>query len=98
MLAPYVEAHERGPLLGLAVRSLDLYDDWIAAVRRDSGVDVEYRRIGTLEVALDPEHALDLRRGADLHPGVGMTWLEAADARRAHPALGSVAGALLTLS
>ena len=55
MLAPYVEAHERGPLLDLAVRSLDLYDDWIAAVRRESGIDVEYRRIGTLEVALRSE-------------------------------------------
>lgn len=49
MLAPYVEAHERGPLLDLAVRSLALYDDWIADVREESGFDVEYRRIGTLE-------------------------------------------------
>jgi len=59
MLAPYVEAHERGPLLDLAVQSLALYDDWIAAVREDSGVDVEYRRIGTLETAshrVIPEH------------------------------------------
>ena len=59
MLAPYVEAHERGPLLDLAVRSLALYDDWIAAVRAESGVDVEYRRIGTLETATNrstPEH------------------------------------------
>jgi len=59
MLAPYVEAHERGPLLDLGVRSLALYDDWIAAVREESGVDVEYRRIGTLETATNrsiPEH------------------------------------------
>src|SRR5437588_839787 len=34
MLAPYVEADERGPLLDLCVRSLDLYVPWIAAVRR----------------------------------------------------------------
>jgi glycine oxidase len=51
MLAPYVEAHERGPLRDLAVRSLALYDEWIAAVRAESGIDVEYRRIGTLETA-----------------------------------------------
>jgi glycine/D-amino acid oxidase-like deaminating enzyme len=49
ILAPHVEAHEGGPLLDLGVRSLALYDDWIAAVRSESGVDVEYRRIGTLE-------------------------------------------------
>ena len=59
MLAPYVEAHERGPLLGLAVLSLELYDEWIAAVRAESGVEIEYRRIGTLETASNrstPEH------------------------------------------
>ena len=59
MLAPHVEAHERGPLLDLAVRSLALYDDWIAAVRGESGSDIEYRRIGTLEMPGNrsiPEH------------------------------------------
>jgi glycine oxidase len=96
MLAPYVEAHERGPLLDLAVRSLDHYDDWIAAVRNESGIDVEYRRIGTLEVALDPRHAADLRRRVP--PGVPSEWLEPAAARAEHPALGAVAGALLTPS
>lgn len=49
ILAPHVEAHEGGPLLDLGLRSLELYEDWIAAVRRESGIDVEYRRIGTLE-------------------------------------------------
>ena len=51
MLAPHVEAHEAGPLLDLGVRSLALYDDWIAMVRGESGLDVEYRRIGTFETA-----------------------------------------------
>ena len=94
MLAPYVEAHERGPLLELAVRSLDLYDDWIAAVGRESDTDVEYRRVGTLEVALDPIHAAALRRqGSDQ---VTAEWLERAEARAAYPQLGWIAGALLT--
>lgn len=103
MLAPYVEAHESGPLLDLAVRSLELYDDWIAAVRLESGIDVEYRRIGTLEVALDPKHAADLKRraprlrpGHAAPPGVETEWLDAAAAKAAHPALGTIAGALLT--
>lgn len=76
MLAPYVEAHEPGPLLDLGVRSLALYDDWIAAIRAESGVDVEYRRIGTLETVSNrstPEHgyvaaeslALALARAAE---------------------------------
>ena len=94
MLAPYVEAHERGPLLDLAVRSLDLYDEWIAAVRLESAIDVEYRRIGTLEVALDPQQAADLRRQASNQ--VPTEWLEPAAAKAAHPALGAIAGALST--
>ena len=94
MLAPYVEAHDRGPLLDLAVRSLDLYDDWIAALRRDIDGDVEYRRIGTLEVALDDEGASELRRAAAAHTGVSSTWMSAAEAKRAHPALGAISGAL----
>jgi len=95
MLAPYVEAHERGPLLDLAVRSLDLYDDWIAPVRAESAIAVEYRRIGTLEVALDPERAAALRRYARA-AGVATEWLEPGAAKAAHPALGSIAGGLLT--
>ena len=93
MLAPHVEAHEPGPLLDLGVRSLELYDDWVAAVRRESDVDVEYRRIGTLEVALDPAHAAALRRQASHQTST--EWLEPAAARAAHPALGWIAGALL---
>jgi glycine oxidase ThiO len=96
MLAPYVEAHELGPLLDLAVRSLDLYDAWIDGVRQESGIEVEYRRIGTMEVALDPGHAADLQRASHAHAGVGARWMEPAEARRAQPALGTIAGALLT--
>jgi glycine oxidase len=96
MLAPYVEAHDPGPLLDLAVRSLDLYDDWIASLRRDIDGDVEYRRIGTLEVALDDERVTELRHGAAAHRGVSTTWMSAEEVRRVHPALAAIAGALFT--
>jgi glycine oxidase len=98
MLAPYVEGHENGPLLDLGIRSLALYDDWIARVTRDAGLDVEYRRVGTLEIALDAPHAAELRAAARRDPSVTRTWLEADAARTAHPALGSIAGALFTPS
>src|SRR4029078_5165051 len=62
LLAPFVEADARGALLDLVIRSLELYDPWIDAVRRESGVNVEYRRIGTLEVALDFDGATRLQR------------------------------------
>lgn len=96
MLAPYVEGHDRGPLLDLGIRSLSLYDDWIDAIQRESAMEIEYRRIGTLEVALDPDHAAELRQAEHLAPPVTRTWLTPEIAQRAHPALGSIAGALHT--
>lgn len=62
MLAPYVEAHEGGPMLDLCVRSLNLYDGWIARLREE-GHEIGYARNGTLEVALSAEGASQLRTG-----------------------------------
>lgn len=97
MLAPHVEGHESGPLLDLGVRSLALYDDWIAAVADDSGIAVEYRRIGTLEVALDEDRAAALRAEAGRASApVPRVWLSSDQARMTYPALGTIAGALST--
>lgn len=90
MLAPYVEAHAGGPLLDLGIRSLDLYQDWIPAVRAESGVAIEFAMIGTLEVALTAERAAELRRNSHAHGG----WLEPADVARTYPLLRQTAGAL----
>ncbi len=38
VLAPYIEAHEGHPLLELTVRSLDLYDKFIARIGAAGGV------------------------------------------------------------
>src|SRR5262245_54909251 len=95
MLAPYVEAHGGGPMLDLCVRSLGLYDEWIAGVRRD-GVALggrddialpEYGRIGTLEIALSPEQAAALAGGHG-------EWLDPAAVASLVPQLTSTAGAL----
>jgi len=97
MLAPYTEAHDTGPLLELGVRSLALYDEWIADVRRESGLEIEYRRLGTLEIALDPDHARELQHSARHGAGVVRDWVTPEEARRTRPALGaSIAGALFT--
>jgi glycine oxidase len=53
VLAPLVEVHEPGPLLDLSSRSLSTYDRFVEQVREDSGLEFEYRRCGTLEVAAD---------------------------------------------
>jgi glycine oxidase len=98
VLAPYIEAHERSALLDLTVRSLDLYDRFIADVRQDSGLGVEFRRCGTLEIAVDEAAAARQResRSRLAAAGVDVAWLTAEAVRRAEPSLPEgVAGALL---
>jgi glycine oxidase len=90
MLAPYVEAHGGGPLLDLGIRSLDLYQHWVFAVRRESGFEIEFSMIGTLEVALSVDRAAELRRSGRAHGG----WLDAVDVARTYPYLRLTAGAL----
>jgi len=50
ILAPYIEGHLPS-LLKLGVRSLALYDEFIQRVTADAGIEVEYERCGTLQVA-----------------------------------------------
>src|SRR5580765_452590 len=60
MLAPYTEAKDRNALfLDLAVRSLELYDDFVARVARDAGASVGYNRTGTIEIAHTAERMTD---------------------------------------
>lgn len=97
VLAPWIEAHERGPLLDMCARSLSLYDGFVERVRRDGGAAFDYARPGTLEVAFTADQASALERtGASLaSAGVRAAWLDAAEARRLEPALSAdITGAL----
>lgn len=89
MLAPYVEAHEGGPLLDLCVRSLDLYDGWIARLHEE-GHEIEYARCGTLEIALSADRASELRGGRG-------EWLDPDVVASVVPQLAPTAGALRNL-
>jgi glycine oxidase len=98
VLAPYIEATERGPLLDLTVRSLELYDDFMAAVSADSGMAVHYRRTGTLDVALDAESMRGFRAKAKelARFGVAAEIVDAATAHAEEPQLSlDIAGGLL---
>jgi glycine oxidase len=66
VLAPYIEATADSPLLELAVRSLDLFDDFVERVTSDSGIAVPYRRSGTMDVALQESAMTRLRATAAL--------------------------------
>jgi glycine oxidase len=98
VLAPYIEAAEGNPLLDLTVRSLDLFDEFIARLVTDSGMTVPYRRTGTLDIAIDETEMHRLRATADLlaRRGVPARLLDAESARGEEPQLrNDIAGGLL---
>jgi glycine oxidase len=96
ILAPYIEGHDRGPLFELGLRSLAMYDAFVRDVSAESGLEVEYRRCGTLEVATDDASAARLVEAARTDPA--LAWLDAAAARDAEPALAtSIHGAALAI-
>lgn len=98
MLAPFTEAKDRDTaFLDLAVRSLDLYDAFVARVAETAKMRVGYRRTGTIDVASTAErmeslHAVARRLQAR---GVTLSLLDSSQARKEEPLLGdAVAGAL----
>jgi len=91
ILAPYVEAHHGGPLLDLCVRSLEMYPQWIDAVRRESGMDVEFELLGTLEVATSAARAAELESQSRAQG----TWLAPDAVSREYPHVGPSSGARL---
>ena len=97
VLCPYIEGHA-AELLQLGTRSLSMYDQFVAHVAHDSRQPIEYRRTGTLEVALTDEDAVRLQETAARHVRGGVThqYLDRREARALEPALSeAVTGALL---
>ena len=97
LLAPYTEAEPSSPLLAMGVRSLAMYDEFIARVRERSGRPVEYARTGTLEIATTAESASRLRASVDAFAALdaGTRWLSADDVRRLEPSVTrSIEGAM----
>jgi glycine oxidase len=98
ILAPYIEAEAEGDFLDLTVRSLGMFDEFLAGVTSASRLAVPYRRTGTLQVATDADAMTTLgRAGAGLIArGVELSVLDAHGAQVEEPLLGGgVAGALL---
>jgi glycine oxidase len=99
MLAPFTESKDRNDaFLELAVRSLDLYDEFIQSVTSVSGTPIGYQRAGTLEVAASREHMAELEDLAERLKGrgVALRLLDARAARAEEPHLSAdVAGGLL---
>jgi glycine oxidase len=87
VLAPYIEGHEAGPLRALGRRSLDQFDGFVQRVMASSGRTIQYTRGGTLEIALESEHASNLRlSGTALEKqGVAAHWIDSRDLRDVEP-------------
>jgi glycine oxidase len=74
ILAPHIEGHGSNLLRSLGSRSLDLYDDFMTRLRRDSGLEVFYQRNGTFELAFSNS---DVERLADLSDTIRKESIEA---------------------
>ena len=78
VIAPFIEAPARGPLHDLTLESFRLYDAFIQDLQGNSGVAVEYRRCGTLEVTETRQDENRLQAVADLARDAGLVaeWTE----------------------
>ena len=98
MLAPFTEAKDRNTtFLDLAVRSLDLYDEFVTRVAETSRMAIGYQRTGTLDAASTGERMSSLRDIASrlTARGVTLSVLDREDARKEEPLLADgIAGAL----
>tara|TARA_B100001123_G_scaffold450778_1_gene623660 strand:+ start:44286 stop:45401 length:1116 start_codon:yes stop_codon:yes gene_type:complete len=101
VLAPYLEAHRGGPLVDLCVRSLSLYDEFVARVVEDSGSTIQYVRNGTLEIATNEAYAGRLKDMAQSFAelGIAMEFFDSETLRLVEPQLtNDVKGGLLVAS
>jgi len=72
ILSPGVEAAEPGPFYALCRASLARYPEFVRDVEALSGMSVGLRALGTLEIALDDEHAKVLAARAEKLLGHGL--------------------------
>ncbi|MDP9054628.1 MAG: FAD-dependent oxidoreductase [Acidobacteriota bacterium] len=72
MLAPGGEMEEASPLTEMAMRGLQLYPQFVAELRGESGLPVDYRQCGAMEVALTDEDAEVLERRAARQARLGI--------------------------
>ncbi|MFO7301471.1 MAG: glycine oxidase ThiO [Acidobacteriota bacterium] len=100
MLTPYIEGEADSPLLNLCVRSLSLYDSFVARLLEVSRGGIEYARTGTLEIALDDDGVAKLLGNKVWLDTIGVEseWLDGNAVRSFEPSITPAAhGGLLTL-
>jgi glycine oxidase len=97
ILAPQAEANGRDQFFELACRSRELYPEFAAALREETGVDVELDATGTLYVAFTDEDLSEIEKRYEWQSkaGLAVEKLTAAQARELEPCIAeTVRGAL----
>ncbi len=72
MLSPGGEFTGDTPALRMALASLDLYDDFVRELREVSGLPIDYRHCGALELALTDAESAELDRRATAQQKLGI--------------------------
>ena len=97
MLAPQAEANTPDDMFRLACRSRDLYADFAASLRDETGIDVELDTTGTLYLALTYEDLAEIEKRYEWQTAAGfeVEKLTASDAQHFEPSISpSTVGAL----
>ncbi len=72
MLAPGGEFDQPSPLLNFAIGSLARYQNFVAEIGADSGLPIEFRETGAVQIALDHSELESLTRRAALQRAAGL--------------------------
>jgi glycine oxidase len=96
MLAPLSESPRPGPFVELCLTSLRLFPALAAALRQETGIDIEYLPSGILRVALTEDEERELRHRMEWQSALGLPleWVDGEALRRLEPRLGPAQGAL----
>jgi glycine oxidase len=77
MLAPGGEHREPSPAARFAIESLAMYPTFVRQLEKESGLSIDYRKCGAIELAYERERCHELRKRADVQRrfGISAQWL-----------------------
>src|SRR5262249_54008520 len=82
ILGAQAEAHEDGTFARLCLAGRRVFAEWESLLRKSTGIDIEYRRCGVLQVAFDARAATEIVRASKWQAAIDLP-VEELDADRA---------------
>jgi glycine oxidase len=98
MLAPFAEAQSEDPLLALCVGARDLYGDLARKLEEETGIDIQLRSDGIVQLAFTEEEASRIKSAIAWQRQIGFAteWLSPEEVRERVPGAGpDILGAAL---